>query len=114
MTMQPDAGTAAQGQTRCYRHPMRETGVRCVRCDRPICPDCMRPASVGFQCPNDVRLGQAAVRAPRTVAGARVQSQPPYCTLTLIGFNVFVYLYTGLTSVDGLNAPAASKLFQSW
>ncbi|MEU2880994.1 hypothetical protein ABZ651_33340, partial [Streptomyces sp. NPDC007070] len=24
----------------CYRHPDRETGVRCTRCERPICPEC--------------------------------------------------------------------------
>ncbi|MBN9618250.1 MAG: rhomboid family intramembrane serine protease, partial [Actinobacteria bacterium] len=29
---------------RCYRHPNRETLIRCTRCDRPICADCMRPA----------------------------------------------------------------------
>ena len=35
----------------CYRHPERETYIRCQRCDRPICPDCMRDAAVGFHCP---------------------------------------------------------------
>src|SRR5437762_853516 len=30
----------------CYRHSSRETYVRCSRCDRPICPDCMNEASV--------------------------------------------------------------------
>lgn len=34
----------------CYRHRERETGVFCVRCDRPICHQCMVPAAVGFQC----------------------------------------------------------------
>ncbi|MEX2406930.1 MAG: rhomboid family intramembrane serine protease [Actinomycetota bacterium] len=38
----------------CYRHPTRETGVHCTRCGRPICPDCMVQAPVGFQCPNCV------------------------------------------------------------
>jgi membrane associated rhomboid family serine protease len=114
MTAQPDAGTTEQGQGRCYRHPMRETGVRCVRCDRPICPDCMRPASVGFQCPDEVRLGAQSVRAPRTIAGAKVANRPPYATWTFIAANVAVYIVTGVQSVDGFNNPTASKLFSHW
>lgn len=38
----------------CYRHPTRETGVHCTRCGKPICPDCMVQAPVGFQCPDCV------------------------------------------------------------
>src|ERR1700759_1468092 len=103
MTVQPDAGTTEQGQAHCYRHPMRETGVRCIRCDRPICPDCMRPAAVGFQCPDDVRLAQVTQRQPVTVAGAQVRNSPPYSTWTIIALNVIVYIYTGLKSVDGID-----------
>ncbi len=35
----------------CYRHPDRETRLSCSTCDRPICVDCMRTASVGQKCP---------------------------------------------------------------
>jgi membrane associated rhomboid family serine protease len=38
----------------CYRHPDVQTRVHCTRCERPICPDCMIPAPVGYQCPECV------------------------------------------------------------
>jgi len=76
----------------CYRHPDRETGIRCTRCERPICPACMVSASVGFQCPECV--SQAARRTPtaRTVAGGRVtQGDPFLITKLLIGLNVAMF-----------------------
>lgn len=76
----------------CYRHPDRETGIRCVRCDRPICPDCMVNASVGFQCPECVRGGQHDVPQPRTVGGGRVARDPHLLTKILIGLNIAVFI----------------------
>ncbi len=38
------------GRLFCYRHPDRETWVRCGRCDRPICPRCAVQGPVGFRC----------------------------------------------------------------
>jgi hypothetical protein len=38
------------GHLFCYRHPDRETWVRCGRCDRPICPRCAMQGPVGFRC----------------------------------------------------------------
>jgi membrane associated rhomboid family serine protease len=35
----------------CYRHPDRETRLACSSCERPICVECMRTASVGQKCP---------------------------------------------------------------
>ena len=34
----------------CTFHPDRPTLLRCTRCDRPACPDCLRPAAVGMHC----------------------------------------------------------------
>ncbi len=42
------AGTDAA--LRCYRHPDRETWVRCGRCDQPICTRCAMQGPVGFRC----------------------------------------------------------------
>jgi membrane associated rhomboid family serine protease len=75
----------------CYRHPGRETYVRCTRCDRHICPDCMRDAAVGHQCVECVRAGGRTVRQARTVFGGRVNAKP-VVTMTLIGVNVLFYL----------------------
>jgi len=77
----------------CYRHPGRETYVRCTRCDRYICPDCMRDAAVGHQCVECVSAGQKGVRQPRTVLGARApESQTPVVTYTLIGLCLLAYV----------------------
>jgi len=34
----------------CYRHPDRETWVRCGRCDQPICMGCAMQGPVGMRC----------------------------------------------------------------
>ena len=46
----------------CYRHPDVPTRVHCTRCERPICPDCMIPAPVGFQCPECVEEARREFR----------------------------------------------------
>jgi len=75
----------------CYRHPDRETYVRCTRCDRPICPDCMAEAAVGFQCPECVREGNKAIRQARTVFGGRVGADGTV-TKVLIALCVLAYV----------------------
>ncbi|MGQ4387946.1 rhomboid family intramembrane serine protease [Streptomyces sp. SAS_270] len=81
----------------CYRHPDRETGIRCTRCERPICPECMISASVGFQCPDCVRDGSGTGHAPtanqpRTLAGGTQTRDTRLLTKILIGVNVVMFL----------------------
>jgi membrane associated rhomboid family serine protease len=83
-------GTQASAPT-CYRHPRRQTYVQCVRCDRYICPDCIRTAAVGQQCPQCVRAGSKTVRQTRTVLGGRA-SAAPVMTYAFIAVNVLAYL----------------------
>ena len=77
--------------TTCYRHPKVESHVRCTRCDRYICPDCMREAAVGHQCVECVKEGARSVRQARTAFGGRI-SAVPVVTYVLIGLNVLAYL----------------------
>ncbi len=87
----------AQSLPVCYRHPNRETGIRCTRCERPICPECMVSASVGFQCPDCVRSGSGTGHAPdasrpRTIAGGTITADPHLITKILIGINLAVFI----------------------
>lgn len=41
---------SVDGRLFCYRHPDRETWVRCGRCDRPICTRCAMQGPVGSRC----------------------------------------------------------------
>jgi membrane associated rhomboid family serine protease len=79
-------------QPRCYRHPDREAYIRCQRCGRLICPDCMRDASVGFHCPECVAEGRRTVRQPRTMAGGAVSAREGSVTMALLGINVVAFV----------------------
>ncbi|MFJ2706035.1 rhomboid family intramembrane serine protease [Streptomyces sp. NPDC087428] len=92
-----NASAPVDGPVVCYRHPGRETSIRCTRCERPICPDCMVNASVGFQCPDCVRQGSGtghspAASRPRTLAGGSVAADPRLITKILLGINVAMFL----------------------
>lgn len=91
----------------CYRHAGRETYIRCSRCERYICPDCMTAAPVGFHCPECVAQGNKSVRQGKTVLGGAVRERGDVVTKTLIGINVVVWLF-GL--VIGTNGPLARDL----
>jgi membrane associated rhomboid family serine protease len=82
--VQPSGAAAPTGGPTCYRHPDRETYIRCTRCDRPICPDCMVEASVGFQCPECVREGSKGQREWRTAYGGRVAGKPGRVSLAIL------------------------------
>jgi membrane associated rhomboid family serine protease len=92
-------------RTTCYRHPDRETGLRCSRCGRPICGECAVPAAVGQLCPDD-----ASDRRPRVRhVGERGR---PVVTLTLLAINTAMLLIEAVMSggASGLLEPSARAL----
>ncbi|MFF0091798.1 rhomboid family intramembrane serine protease [Streptomyces canus] len=114
--MNQEAGSTPEAQNLpgCYRHPDRETGIRCTRCERPICPECMVSASVGFHCPECVRDGSGggpapASARPRTLAGGTVTADPRLLTKILIGINlaVFIAISANASLLDDLSLISA-------
>lgn len=92
MSQPPDTGTPV-----CYRHPGREANIRCQRCGRPICPDCMRDAAVGFQCPSCVNEGRKTTRQAVAPYGGSRSANPALTSFGLIGINVFVWVLVLVT-----------------
>ncbi|MFC7342522.1 rhomboid family intramembrane serine protease [Saccharopolyspora griseoalba] len=92
---QPGADGAPAQLPGCVRHPDRPTGLRCVRCDRPACPECLRDASVGMQCVDCVAEGERTTRRPMTVAGAQLREKPMLVP-ALIAVNVVIFAITAL------------------
>lgn len=88
----------------CYRHPNRETGVACSNCDRPICPDCMTPTSVGMRCPECARQ-RTKVKTVRSMSPSA-----PTVTYVLIAINVIAFLASGAFGVGG--AGGGGELFR--
>jgi len=72
----------------CYRHPDRETGVSCQRCDKYICPDCATPAAVGFLCPDDAG---DKVKIHRANFQKSIFESAPV-TISLIAINIIVFV----------------------
>jgi membrane associated rhomboid family serine protease len=103
-----EAGGEVAATPVCYRHPDRETWIRCQRCDRPICPDCMNSAAVGFQCPSCVKEGARSVRQAKLPYGGVRVANPTLLTSILIGVNVAVWL--AIAADGGSDSVIASKL----
>ena len=101
-------------QNRCYRHPDRETFVKCQRCGRPICGECQTLAPVGVHCPECVREARGSggsVARPmgrRLVNAVRPGSGRPVVTITLIAINVVVFIAELLTGNQMMGSGSGS------
>jgi membrane associated rhomboid family serine protease len=101
-----DSTPAEAAQNRCYRHPDRETFVKCQRCGRPICGECQTLAPVGVHCPECVREARGSVVAGARPLGRRFANvvRPsggrPVVTYTIIALCLIIYAAQFLTGGD--------------
>ncbi|MDQ4491821.1 rhomboid family intramembrane serine protease [Sinomonas sp. ASV486] len=89
----------------CPRHPDRVSYVTCQRCGRPACPECQRPAAVGFHCVDCVRELSAARQGHqgKTVYGATARpGGRPVVTLAIIAVCAVVYALQWLVPDDAV------------
>lgn len=91
----------------CYRHPDRGTGLSCVRCERPACPECLVPAAVGMQC-RDCAAPAPGSRTVRRAPDRRASG--PIVTYGLLAVNVVVFLATAIQA-GSLMDNRTSQLF---
>jgi membrane associated rhomboid family serine protease len=97
-----------QSAPTCYRHRNRQTYLRCVRCDKPICADCRIDAPVGFQCPDCVAAGRRTMRQARSSFGGGASAGAAgTVTKALIGANVAVFVLA-IISAGSLAAATSS------
>jgi membrane associated rhomboid family serine protease len=100
----PEWLSQATTPTYCYRHPDRRTGLRCSRCDRPICGECANPAPVGQLCPDDAKATVPTRGLPGT--------ERPVVTWTILGINTVMLLAAAVLSGSGFGLldPSARAL----
>lgn len=105
----PGGGEAAR-LPGCVRHPDRPTGLRCTRCDRPACPECLREASVGHQCVDCVAEGRRDARRGVTVAGAELGSSSVVVPALILA-NVAMFVWT-VVEAGSIGANYTAPIFR--
>lgn len=75
----------------CYRHPDREGGRNCTRCDKPACSQCLVQAAVGSHCLDCAKATRPDVATRAKLASSRVLTPVTYVIMG-INFLVFVWM----------------------
>ena len=93
----------------CYKHPNRETMLRCNKCERPICSQCAVLTPTGYRCKECVRGQQKVFNNARTldyviavIAAAGLAYLGSYVT-SFIGFlTLFAAPFIGMLIVEAV------------
>lgn len=109
----PAPPSAGAREVPCTWHPDRLTGLRCIRCDRPICPRCARSAPVGWRCidcAKQLRSPLYKVAPQNALAGglaAAAVSAVISIIVRMLPLGLFIDIIAGLVT-GGFMADAAS------
>jgi hypothetical protein len=117
--MTSDAVTADLSEPQplhCYRHPDRETWVRCGRCDQPICMGCAMQGPVGMRCKSCGKPARDALSSMRpsqiVLAGAIATGAGllvGYLAMQLGWFLILLGFFAGRFTVDALDHSIGMK-----
>jgi hypothetical protein len=67
MSDQPKASASTSTQLVCVNHPDRPTGLRCSRCNDPICPACAVLTETGYRCRKCLKAQQKIFTTAKTI-----------------------------------------------
>jgi hypothetical protein len=93
----------------CYKHPNRETMLRCNKCERPICSQCAVLTPTGYRCKECVRgqqkifdNAQAGDFIIAVVAAAGLAYFGSYITAFIGFFTIFASPFLGMVIVEAI------------
>jgi hypothetical protein len=100
----------------CYRHPERETWVRCGRCDQPICTKCAMQGPVGLRCKTcgkPARDALASLRPTQVAIGLAVAgglgAALGYFSTQFGFFMIIIGFFAGTFVAEGLDRTIGIK-----
>ena len=107
----------------CYRHPERETLLRCNRCDQPICITCAVKTPTGYRCGECVRSQQKIFDTAEwtdytvtMILAALLSFAGSYLTALLGFFTIIIAPVVGMLIAEAvrriLKKRRSKKLFQ--
>ena len=79
----------------CVNHSSQVTYVRCSRCENYICTDCMRSASIGYQCPScasDSTPVIQGINRNRFISSQKNTQVTKFLSISLLVVYVFQFL----------------------
>jgi len=105
----------------CYKHPNRETMLRCNKCERPICSQCAIQTPTGYRCPECVRGQQKVFNNAQAgdfiiavVIGAGLSYFGSYIPSFIGFFTIFAAPFIGMLIVEAIKRLTGNRRSRSF